>query len=979
MNTNNLFDLVNSQEFNMKEFLETHYNITFKRNKAVCPFHGDDEKSPNFSYAPKLNTCKCFVCEEGGDLINFIVKFKNITKLQACCEILDLSNIPYQHPNNKETTVETAQEIEQRKKEFEESQAKREAKRQSKEKELLIAKQNAINSMNKKAPIFSKTYDDEIFNLAIEADHIFPNLPAMDDKWIEQYIGYDNKHKSFCILNRLEDGTTFNIKHREKFVYDFENKKHLSQRVAGKWLSNIDSTTYAFPYDYFAQHEDERVFIVEGEKDALNLLSYDINVLTLGGVSNSWTDHKEILKDKIVYIWFDNDNAGYKSAIERYNEISDVAKEVYIVLFYHINPSLANKYDISDFIKDQKFQRKDDILHSIAYSSYKLTTSLIEDIEHHTSLDLKEYYFNQQTVDFRGIKSKWNKAFENNDLKITVKGRQDIEGIEDFFDIFSDIKNKKDFKVHARDTLIDIFLEHKANQSLTDDAKKEKALHYTTIASKMIENYKKIYNQYRQTGVYDMFMAFEQLSKKTGFTLAKYDDSLAVWTGTHYHVIDDRKENFKGFLATSWMDNAKIDPLKRTKRNVDEIFENLHLRSISLNEIHEQQKDKRAINFKNGTLFINKRGKRTFINTHDKKHAVMNMLEFDYNENATCPKWDKFLNRVLPNADDQATLMEFIGYCFFPGHDYEAFLFLYGKTGANGKSVILDVIRMFFGEENTSNLNIQNFVGQQLQGLANKLVNIGSELDSKGLNDGQMGVLKALTSTNDAIQVDPKHIKGYPLASRHQPKCINAGNSKPNPKVMDDGVYRRGLFLEFDSEIKDDEKVRNLSDRFTDELSGIMALALRNLDTLVKKSKFTKSQRLLDGIEEYKDQTNPIRAYVKEALGEDENIIIPKKLLYAHYKTWMEEKGFYTTSEPKFFQALKEHIKIEDKKQVRLPKHDPLVEILKTERPSFIGGAFNKSDDLVSFIYEKEEFLTKNLNRDSKSKTIVIKENYNDN
>ncbi|MEA3451464.1 MAG: phage/plasmid primase, P4 family, partial [Bacteroidota bacterium] len=430
-----------------------------------------------------------------------------------------------------------------------------------------------------------------------------------------------------------------------------------------------------------------------------------------------------------------------------------------------------------------------------------------------------------------------------------------------------------------------------------------------------------------------------------------------------------------GFLLKDWMRLAQIDKKKRTARNTNDIIENLHMKADSLNRIHHYQKDKRVVNFTNGTLFITNKGKKTFIPHHDKKHGVMNMLEFEYNPDALCPKWNKFINKVLPDEKDRETLMQFIGYCFFPGHDYEAYLFLYGKSGANGKSVILDVLRKFFGDDNISNLNIQQFVGHELHGLANKLINIGSELDAKGLNDGQMGVLKALTSTNDAVQINPKFTKGYPLASRHQPKLINSGNAKPNPKVMDDGVYRRTLLLEFDYEIKDDEKIRDLSTRFNDELSGIMAYALRSLDTLILNGKFTKSDRLLGSIEEYKDQTNPIRAFIKDNIIEDETIIVPKKLLYAFYKSWCEEKGLYTTSEPKFFTQIFENIKsAEDKKQLRVPVQNPLVEILGTERPNWIGGIYVKSQDLISFMYKNKETTTESLNRNIDTKQVIIKE-----
>jgi len=60
---------------------------------------------------------ECFVCEESGDLINFIVKYKKVNKINACKEILDILNITYEA---SETTAETKEEIEARQKAFKE-------------------------------------------------------------------------------------------------------------------------------------------------------------------------------------------------------------------------------------------------------------------------------------------------------------------------------------------------------------------------------------------------------------------------------------------------------------------------------------------------------------------------------------------------------------------------------------------------------------------------------------------------------------------------------------------------------------------------------------------------------------------------------------------------------------------------------------------------------------------------------------------
>jgi len=86
--------------------------------------------------------------------------------------------------------------------------------------------------------------------------------------------------------------------------------------------------------------------------------------------------------------------------------------------------------------------------------------------------------------------------------------------------------------------------------------------------------------------------------------------------------------------------------------------------------------------------------------------------------------------------------MEYIGYCLLPTHAYETFLLLYGKSGYNGKSVIMDTISNFFGVENISSLDLQNFYSHELEAISNKFINIGTEIDPRGLDKGQMSMLK---------------------------------------------------------------------------------------------------------------------------------------------------------------------------------------------------------------------------------------------
>lgn len=970
----NIFDIYKQSNIDLKDFLENHYQVEWTRAgssyKSICPFHADTK--PSLSYDKKRNAFKCMVCDVGGDVINYVEKLENISNVDACKKVLTLENIYFEDKTSEPLSDDQVKKLEEEK---EARRVEAETKKQQKLEEQKEAKKKAIIRFTKQAEAQANALYQNYISLDEEVLANFPNQSATFLEWRDVYLGYDLKQESLTVLNRTHNpNVCYNIKHKVKFEWNDENKSYnKNKRMDGKWISSYDSTMFAFPYDYFKQHKDDKVVICEGERDALNLLSYNINCLTLGGVTNSWEEHKELLKDKVVYIWFDNDSAGYLNALKKYREIEEVAQTVYIVLFFQLNNALPKKYDISDYLKDKNFETKEDIFEAITFSSYFLTSDIIDEIGEYIDVDIRELdkkrdpkdrsiYQLSALKEFKDIERIFAKTdVEGNAINIfEAKGELDNKEVDRILNTFKSIKKDKNYN-DFKDTLL--------NSLLIGADDKEKELEKLELAFAEFANLKQtLLTNYRQTHIVDMVIAFIKMTNHTGYTLGNYKGMLTIWTGTHYEII--KEAEIQKFIMNQWFYHARIDIKKRTAKNVIEIVQNLEMRATNIDRIKEAQNDKRYINLLNGTLIISKRGKVDFKDRHDKKDGSTNILKFNYDSNADCPKWKKFLNRVLPDEKEQECLMQYIGYCLLPTHDYEAFLLLYGSSGANGKSVIMDTISSFFGTENISSLDLQNFHGHELEGIANKFINIGSEIDPRGLDKGQLSMLKKIVSPKDRLTINPKNKSPYQLESFEKPKLIFSTNNRIKAN-MDNGVFRRMLFFDFNIEIKDEEKIRDLSDRFKDELGGILNLALESLQTLIANGRFTKSLRMIENIEEYKDDINPTRRYVNDNIELDTDCMIPKKFLYHHYKDWTENKGHKVLSEQSFWQKIKETLPDIDTTGTQITLPD--VEALEG-KPRCVKGIYCNSNEVSSFMMDKTEIRTNTINLSIDTKRIILKD-----
>lgn len=269
------------------------------------------------------------------------------------------------------------------------------------------------------------------------------------------------------------------------------------------------------------------------------------------------------------------------------------------------------------------------------------------------------------------------------------------------------------------------------------------------------------------------------------------------------------------------------------------------------------------------------------------------ILPYEFEPLSGCKTFIEFINQIL-NEDEIRIVQEWFGYNLIPVNFSNKLMIFYG-SGANGKSVLLLILKLLLGEENVSCIPLQSFLPESRFGLAateGKLANIAEEIDEQ--INAASGLLKQFTG-GDAVPVERKFKEGFLI--RPTARLTFATNSLPRFKDESDGLFRRMLILPFTRQFLDEKKQdkRLIDKNFwidSGELSGILNWALIGLERLIANNwKFSEASSVKDILDEYKVSINPIKQFLKDYVEYAPNNEIHVAELYEKYVSHCKTYG----------------------------------------------------------------------------------------
>jgi putative DNA primase/helicase len=389
------------------------------------------------------------------------------------------------------------------------------------------------------------------------------------------------------------------------------------------------------------------------------------------------------------------------------------------------------------------------------------------------------------------------------------------------------------------------------------------------------------------------------VANKNRWGLCRNHDFIYLYNGCYWRLIDDLEiQTFLGKAA----EKMGIDKFAAQHYAFKEQLFKQFL-STSILPQPTGNKNSVLINLINGTFEITPT--KQILREHNREDCLKHLLPFKYNENATAPRFQNFLNQVLPEVEKQNILAEYFGSCFVKQSvlKLEKALLLYGD-GSNGKSVIFDIINALFGGiQNVSNYSLNSLTdekGYHRANLANKLLNYASEING----NLEASFFKQLVS-GEPIEARLPYCEPFILTD--YAKLVFNCNRLPAVSEDSHAFFRRFLIVKFDVTIEEKDQDRELANKIIDsELDGVFNWVLEGLRRILKFKQFTDCEAVNKQLDIYKKESDTVLLFLDdEHYLKSPDEYIPLQELYQDYWSYCTKSGCKALTKHSFSAKLK--------------------------------------------------------------------------
>lgn len=308
-------------------------------------------------------------------------------------------------------------------------------------------------------------------------------------------------------------------------------------------------------------------------------------------------------------------------------------------------------------------------------------------------------------------------------------------------------------------------------------------------------------------------------------------------------------------------------------------------------------------NFKNGTYNI----LTGELKRHDTKDYILQSHNYPIDlHNTNQPnKIIEWLNDLTGNEQSAQHLIEIIGYCFYRSYaPFQTITVLQG-SGENGKSTFLNILNKILGEDNVSNVTLQDLGNKQNRfassSLFQKEANLFADVDSEFIKS--TGILKALTG-GDRLSAEFKGKDNFMFVNFA--KLIFSANELPAFSDFTAGFERRLNVIPFNCVIDEAFKQKHNLKAIENEIPLFAVHCMKEFKKALDKGKLSVSDDMKKAKETWLKESNHVLRFIEEKclVDMESNEGDSSKGIYEEYRNFCYQENLRELSQPKFTKQL---------------------------------------------------------------------------
>lgn len=318
---------------------------------------------------------------------------------------------------------------------------------------------------------------------------------------------------------------------------------------------------------------------------------------------------------------------------------------------------------------------------------------------------------------------------------------------------------------------------------------------------------------------------------------------------------------------------------------------------------------------------------------HTPDFLNFNILGYDYDPDARCPEWIRFLGQIfeikddgqeegVPDEDKIMSLQEWFGLLLTSETKYHKMLGIIGPK-RSGKSTIARILTAMIGSENVATPTFASMTDTfGLQGFLNAKVAIFGDAN---MDKDPVVVARAVeklktVSGEDAIDVNRKYerlITGVRLKVRFVMISNNLQRlTDPTGTVSD-----RFIFLKTTQSFYGYEDM-GLEKRLMGELPGILNWAIEGLTRIRERGYILEPAESVEMRTQSKEIGSNVIAFVNNACNTEDGLYTEPDMMYEAFKRWCDEDGSRPMKKRAFRAELNDAFGEHACSKHRIPGHD---------------------------------------------------------